>query len=134
MLPSLRPFASLCRNQAYGWMGSRMCKIIDADCVIASLFAYGDRQSVTIRDLNLLRRRIETRLATAFVDVCGDTICMAVDLRPDMFEWIDDCIRRVANAEERFFTPDYVESHFNWRVSAECRNEFVAACQAPVLG
>jgi hypothetical protein len=107
-----------------------MCKIIDADCVIASLFAYGDKEEVTIRDLNLLRKHVETRLIGVFVDVCGDTICMAVDMRPDMFEWQDDRIRRTTGAEDRFFTPDYVESHFNWRIPPEYREEVLSVCRS----
>jgi len=106
-----------------------MCKVIDADCVLANMFAYGGMDQVTIRDLNLFRERVESRVDNVFVDVCGDTICMAVDQRPDMFSWGDESVRRVTGAEPRLFTQEYVDSYFNWRIPEDCRGVFVTVCQ-----
>jgi hypothetical protein len=47
-----------------------------------------------------------------------------------MFEWQDDRIRRTTGAEDRFFTPDYVESHFNWRIPPEYREEVLSVCRS----
>ncbi len=105
-----------------------MCKVIDADCVLANMFALG-REEVTVRELNLFRERVEKAVANIFIDVSGDTICLAVDQHPDMFEWCDEIIKRVNKSNDQLFRREYVDKYFNWRIPAEARGAFWDACQ-----
>lgn len=105
-----------------------MCVVIDADCVVANLFAAGQRQ-VTVRDLNLLRQKLEQRFEDLYIDVCGDTICMIVDERPDLFRWEDDGLSPAEKREGETFSEGYVREYFNWRVPEHERKDFEKLCR-----
>lgn len=104
---------------------------IDADLVVANLMAFHNKQFVSIRALNKFRELLESLVQGQYlyVDVCSDSICMAVDNRPDMFYWDDEGLHRREGCDPKFFTMEYVEKNFNWRIPKEARVFFDMACR-----
>jgi hypothetical protein len=104
---------------------------IDADLVAANLMAFHNKQVVSIRALNKFKELLESLLQGRYlyVDVCSGSICMAVDNRPDMFYWDDEGLHRRDGCDPKFFTMEYVEKHFNWRIPKRVRTSFDTACR-----
>lgn len=87
-----------------------MCLVVDADLILANLLVAG-KESVTIRDLAKIGRKLEAIKGRIFIDVAVDSVLFAVEKRPDMFMWDGCCVRKAENAD--FFKLDYVDDCFN---------------------
>lgn len=92
-----------------------MCTIIEADCILANLFAAG-YTTVAIRDLKEARAAVEEIIDGVFVNVSLQAVLEAVEIWPDMFEWRDREVVRPAGSDPGLFTISYVDDLFNWRI------------------
>jgi hypothetical protein len=102
-----------------------MCIVIEADCILANLFA-GGRNRVSLRDLKELQSKLEKSIPELVVDVSMENICYAVDQRPDMFSWCDDVVLCTPeNADKNLFSVQYVERHFNCKIPEDVKKELL---------
>ena len=101
-----------------------MCILIDADCILANLFAAG-RKSISIRDLKQIRWMLEAEFDNVFIDISMPTIYFAISMYPYMFEWERHDIQPAHNATSDVFSTDYIDNVFNWRIPEELRSELI---------
>lgn len=99
-----------------------MCIVVDADCIVANLFAAG-RKSVTFTELRQFRARLERKIPQLYIDISTDAISSAVEHRPDMFVWTAGQILRREGAGAQLFSRDYVDANFNWRIPDSYRDD-----------
>ncbi len=62
--------------------------VINANVILANLLQ--KKKSVSIRDLNDIRSRIEQNIPDVYVDVTRDNIIFAVNEHADMFRLLSD--------------------------------------------
>lgn len=104
-----------------------MCTIIEADCILANLFASGNFDAIAICDLKEARAAVEKRIDGIFVDVSLQAVLEAVDVWPDMFEWNNRRVVRPAGSDEKLFSRSYVDDLFNWRIPLKQRTIVLSA-------
>ena len=103
-----------------------MCEVINTQFILANLLLQSRRQA-SIPRLKKLRRKIENRIPSVFVDITMNSLCATVERHPDMFRWVaEDTIARAPSAD-KFFSKRYVKESINWRVPARLRRECLAA-------
>jgi len=100
-----------------------MCYIIEADCVLVYVFVAGKR-TVTIRDLNKVRARLESEFNNVFIDISNASIYYAIEHRPDLFRFCEDSLV-IHDDQKKLSSPEYIEEIFNWRIPLEYRERFV---------
>ena len=101
-----------------------MCVLIDADCIMANLFADG-REFISIRDLKQIRWMLEKEFDDVFIDISMPAIYFAISMYPDMFKWNDYRIQPVLDSASEVFSTDYINNMFNWRIPDEIRSTLI---------
>jgi len=96
-----------------------MCTVIEAECVLAN--ALSAQKKTTLSDLNGFRSKIRQVFTNDYVylDVCAQSVIVAVNNRPDLFHWDGDAIERSTE-----ITQEYLRENINWQVPEKVRDAF----------
>ena len=76
------------------------------------------QESITIADLNNLRKEIELKLPNTYVDITKNCLIWAENHYPELFFWdVDNCIIH----RRKQWSKDNVEQEFNWRITKDIK-------------
>lgn len=90
--------------------------VIDAHVILANILQ--KKKSVSIRDLNRIRSRIEQEIPDVHIDVTRNNIISAVNEHADMFKLLSD-----GTIEARTeWSQQLVDQVFNWRIDSSVRD------------
>jgi hypothetical protein len=98
-------------------------EVIEATVVLANALLH--KESVSIKELNKIRKDMEVELPDCYVDICGLSLSMAENEYPDLFIWNTDySFTRKMNWSEYF-----IDEIFNRRLSADIRQKVKSLIQ-----
>jgi hypothetical protein len=99
-----------------------MCHFIEPEFLLANLLMLSPAP-VSMSRLNCMRRLIRNSVdEPIYIDISNNSMCAAVELRPEMFRWKDGAIVRAEDAQS-YFSKEFVEEHFNSELNDSIREK-----------
>jgi len=100
-----------------------MCYVLDPELLLVNLF-HVDKKPLTIKRLKEVRQEIETEIPSLFVDISMNSVCFAIERRPEMFRWSGERICMAENTED-MYSEDKLNKYFNWKIPSNIRSNFL---------
>ena len=103
-----------------------MCYNLDAEVLLVNLLSMSDKP-ISIKLLKEVRQKIEAEIPSLIIDISIDSLCFAVEKRPEMFKWCGAEREEIcrSNQAKNLFSNKSLNRNFNWQIPQNIKTSFL---------